>query len=99
MANMLAALWAKSRDGVLERVTVIESAALALRNGSLDPGLRGEAERAAHKLAGVAGTFGYSDATDMAREAEGAFEGSDTISPEMVSRLSEVAVLLRQQLS
>ncbi|MEP6494142.1 MAG: Hpt domain-containing protein [bacterium] len=98
MAEMLAALWAKSRDGILERVTVIEAATLALRNGSLDVVLRADAERAAHKLAGVAGTFGYGDATELAREAEAAFGGTDEFSPDMVLRLSAIAVALREQL-
>lgn len=99
MGGILGELWAKSRDRVLERVSVIEAASLALRSGSLSAELRAEAEREAHKLAGVAGTFGYWDATELAREAEELFGGTDAIPSEGVERLSAIALLLRAQLS
>lgn len=98
MGGLLSALWNKSRDRVLERVTVIDAAASALRSGGLDMELRATAEREAHRLAGVAGTFGFWDATDLAREAEGMFAGTEAISRDAVERLTEIARLLRAQL-
>ncbi|HTE45271.1 MAG TPA: Hpt domain-containing protein [Gemmatimonadaceae bacterium] len=98
MSEKLTGLWAKTRDSVLARVAVIESATDALRTGTLDADARAAAERAAHKLAGVAGTFGYWEAAEMAREAESAFEGTEPIPPMCVTQLSEIAVKLHAQL-
>lgn len=92
-------LWQKSRSGVLERVRVIECAVLSLRLGQLTELARADAERAAHKLVGVAGTFGYWNASELAREAEAALAIDATRSPEIVARLGEIASLLYAQLS
>jgi HPt (histidine-containing phosphotransfer) domain-containing protein len=99
MRDMLSELWAKSRDQVMARVAVIESAAVALQNGTFDAEQRAAAEREAHKLAGIAGTFGYWDATDLAREAESVFSGTEAISEDGARRIETIAVLLRAQLS
>lgn len=93
------ALWQKSRPGVLERVRTIECAVLAMRLGQLNETARADAERAAHKLAGVAGTFGYWNATELAREAEAALALDAKRSPEIVARLTEIASTLYTQLS
>jgi HPt (histidine-containing phosphotransfer) domain-containing protein len=92
-------LWLKSRPGVLERVRVLECAVLALRLGQLTEPARADAERAAHKLAGIAGTFGYWNATELAREAEAALSVDTNRSPEIVGRLGEIASVLYAQLS
>ncbi|MEP6491216.1 MAG: Hpt domain-containing protein [bacterium] len=98
-ADVLAQLWAKSREGVLARVAVIEGAVSALQAGTLDTDSRAAAERAAHKLAGVASTFGHWDVGDMAREVESAFEGIGPIPPSRATQLSEIAAKLRVHLS
>jgi chemotaxis protein histidine kinase CheA len=92
-------LWQKSRAGILERVRVIECAVLALRLGQLTEAARADAERAAHKLAGIAGTFGFWNATELAREAEAALAFDAKRSPEIVCRLGEIASALYAQLS
>jgi HPt (histidine-containing phosphotransfer) domain-containing protein len=99
MSDMLSELWAKSREQVMARVAVIESAAVALHAGTFDAEQRAAAERDAHKLAGVAGTFGYWDATDLAREAENLFSGADAISEDGARRIETIGALLRAQLS
>jgi hypothetical protein len=92
-------LWKNSRSGILERVRVIECAVLALRLGQLTDAARADAERAAHKLAGIAGTLGYWNATELAREAEAALSIDAKRSPEIVCRLGEIATALYAQLS
>ena len=92
-------LWIKSLPKMLERVRVMELAVVALRVGRLDAVDRANAERAAHKIAGVAGTFGFWDATELAREAEAAFTGTDPISTETTKHLSEIASQLWKQWS
>jgi HPt (histidine-containing phosphotransfer) domain-containing protein len=95
----MAELWQKSRSGVLERVRVIEYVVLALRLGQMTEARRADAERAAHKIAGVAGTFGYWNASELAREAEAALAVDAKRSPEIIARLGEIASTLYAQLA
>ncbi|HEX8454228.1 MAG TPA: response regulator [Longimicrobium sp.] len=97
-SSALAGLWAKFREGTFRRVAVLDDAALALREGRLDAKLRRAAEREAHKLAGAAGTFGFAEATDLAREAEQMLEGSDPLDAAQAQRLAELAAALRHEL-
>jgi CheY-like chemotaxis protein len=94
----LAALWEKFRDGTFRRVAVLDEAALALREGRLDVEMRRAAEREAHKLAGAAGTFGFAEATRLAREAELMLGGTDALDAPQVERLDELAAALRREL-
>jgi CheY-like chemotaxis protein len=94
----LAALWEKFREGTFRRVAVLDDAALALREGRLDDELRRAAEREAHKLAGAAGTFGFAEATRLAREAEQMLEGTDPLGALQVRRLGELTDALRREL-
>jgi len=84
---------------MLERVGVLDSAAMQLLEGPLGDDERRAAERAAHQLAGTCGTFGFLQATDLAREAEHALAGSDPVAPRDIFRLAEIAVALRSQMS
>ena len=70
LADALNRMWAKFLPEIEERVAVLEHAATAASKGSLDADLRAEASSAAHKLAGVLGTFGLDEGTVLAREAE-----------------------------
>jgi HPt (histidine-containing phosphotransfer) domain-containing protein len=70
IAEALKALWQKYLPQIEERVAVIEDANRALRDGSLSEEQRAAAGAAAHKLAGVLGTFGLSEGTNLARDAE-----------------------------
>ena len=97
-SSALAALWTKFREGTFRRVAVLDEAAVALREGRLDGKLRRAAEREAHKLAGAAGTFGFAEATHLAREAEQMLEGSDPLDAAQAQRLGELAAALRHEL-
>lgn len=96
--SAMAALWEKSRETILGRVTVLEEAALSLLGGAFTEEERRAAEREAHKLAGAVGTFGFWDASALAREAEMLLSGNDPIEPASILRLSNLAVQLRNQL-
>ena len=98
MQAHLDALWTRSRPQIEARVEAIETAAIALLEGALTADTRMEAEREAHKLAGVAGTFGYPRATDLAREAEALLDRSHVISPADQVRLAAIANELRRTL-
>ncbi|HEY1805263.1 MAG TPA: Hpt domain-containing protein [Terracidiphilus sp.] len=63
-------MWARHRSQILERVSVLESAALAVTAESLTAADREAAHAAAHKLAGTLGMFNLMCGTDLARELE-----------------------------
>lgn len=94
----LRAMWAQQREGVAGRITVLERAVTALLDGELDEDLRRAAERAAHRLAGSLGTFGFMRAADRARELELAFEARGALDAGQVPTLSELVLQLEQDL-
>jgi HPt (histidine-containing phosphotransfer) domain-containing protein len=79
-----------------ERVAVIEAANRVLRSGELSDEQRAAAASAAHKLAGVLGTFGLTAGTNLAREAEEVYAGEQSIEPNMLGRLETIAQLLTE---
>jgi diguanylate cyclase (GGDEF)-like protein len=80
--NILRSVWGKHRDSVFEHVDTIESAVNGLVTGKLDDHLLSEAQRAAHTLAGSAGTFGFMRATEAASQLElGLADSSNTQVP------------------
>ena len=98
MQTRLDAIWEQSKAAIGARVDAIENAAMALLEGALDDEVRRHAKDEAHKLAGVAGTFGFTTSTEHAREAEGLLEGVDSLSSAAIMRLSTLAVTLRREL-
>ena len=69
-ADALRSVWARQQGRVHARIALIERAATALAEDRLDTGLRADAERASHMLAGSLGMFGFIGASDAARELE-----------------------------
>ena len=92
-------LWSQYQPAILGRVHVIALAVLSLRLGTLDAASRANARRASHKVAGFANTFGFWHASELAREAEAAFESLDPIPGTTVTRLDEIATSLSRELS
>jgi HPt (histidine-containing phosphotransfer) domain-containing protein len=86
-------LWTQFLPQIEERVATLESAGGALANGELKDELRDAAHAAAHKLAGVLGTFGLTKGTILAREAEMLYSG-DT-DPASAALLTDLAAQLR----
>jgi HPt (histidine-containing phosphotransfer) domain-containing protein len=70
IAGALKLLWHKFLPQMQERVAVFEAAARALKAESLSSEQQTAAAAAAHKLAGVLGTFGLAEGSDLAHEAE-----------------------------
>jgi diguanylate cyclase (GGDEF)-like protein len=94
----MSAIWERSRDTIMGRVVVLEAAVLALLAGNLTPESRRQAEREAHKLAGTVGTFGFDEASRLARHAEELLTGTTPIEPSDTVRLSNLAAQIRRQL-
>lgn len=70
IADAINQLWVRFLPDIEARVAILEQAAAAYAEGVLTPGHCEQASAAAHKLAGVLGTFGLSEGTTLAREAE-----------------------------
>ncbi|WP_310571078.1 response regulator [Gemmatimonas sp.] len=92
------AIWARSRSVMLAHVDCIEAAAASLLTAVLSMPERAEAQRAAHRLAGTVGTFGFHAASAIARELEVAFEACTPGDSVTVLRIAEQSLALRAAL-
>ncbi len=91
MAAAMDRLWTKYLPETEERVAVLEAANRALADDKLSKHHMDDAQSAAHKLAGVLGTFGLTRGTVLAREAEILYSGVDDLDPASLPRLVEIA--------
>jgi diguanylate cyclase (GGDEF)-like protein len=90
--------WQRFRGTILQRVDAVEGAAVAVLEGGLDEACRRHAEREAHKLAGSVGTFGFAQASRLAREVEIVLQGSQPLGQAEALKLTDLAVALRREL-
>lgn len=88
-------LWLQFLPQIEERVAVLQAAALALAEGTLTAEHRGQAISAAHKLAGVLGTFGLAEGTILAREAETFYSNELQTGPTGSERLTQIPLELQ----
>jgi len=95
IADAMNQLWVRFLPQMQARVSTLEAAAAALASGALTDELREQASAEAHKLAGVLGTFGLHEGTELAREAENAYENETHPTPGMADRLTGIATRLR----
>ena len=91
LAEAMNRLWAKHLPQMQERATTLMRAAESLTRGALSNEEQQQAAAEAHKLAGVLGTFGLKEGTELAREAEALYESSLAENSEAASRLTTVA--------
>jgi HPt (histidine-containing phosphotransfer) domain-containing protein len=96
LAGALDALWTRFLPDLESRIALLESAAEALRSGNLSQAQREEAHSAAHKLAGVLGTFGLTRGTDLARELETLYSDQDGQDSLPAESLAEIGAELRR---
>ena len=88
-------LWARFLPEITERVAILERAAKAVAAGNLASASRAEAQSAAHKLAGVLGTFGLTRGTVLARELELTYSRESAPDPDSGTRIAAIASELR----
>jgi|SRR3954463_1374656 HPt (histidine-containing phosphotransfer) domain-containing protein len=100
-ANVDAALdemWNKFRPLNEERLALLDRVVAELRYGAVSDTARKSAEEAAHKIAGSAGSFGYDEATRLARRIEQMLkregEFSSTESSELIISVYELRNLM-----
>jgi HPt (histidine-containing phosphotransfer) domain-containing protein len=99
MSAALDQLWKQYLPTMEERVAVLEEAARILEGRELTENERVRANNAAHKLAGVLGTFGLTKGTVLAREAEILYSGDPGTDPDDVEQLRGIAAQLRAMIS
>jgi HPt (histidine-containing phosphotransfer) domain-containing protein len=75
--NLLGEIWKRNQILVLDRLLILEKAAKAAAQNTLQPALREDASSIAHKLAGSLGMFGFAEGTHIAREIEHLLEVSN----------------------
>jgi HPt (histidine-containing phosphotransfer) domain-containing protein len=68
--DLLSTLWSRSRETITERLDVLRTTNRVLRTNPADKNARRAGADAAHKLAGILGTFGLPDGTNLARHVE-----------------------------
>ena len=94
----IASIWERHKEARISRVASLERAVVALLEGTLSQEVQRAAQREAHKLAGSLGTFGLPQGSRLAREMEQIFEGQAPLDPAKALPLSDLVVLLRQEL-
>jgi HPt (histidine-containing phosphotransfer) domain-containing protein len=93
--SAIASLWQRFSGAIFERIDMLESAAKALRDGTLTPELRAQAEQVSHKLAGSLGTFGFPRGSKIASELELLFRSAATSPVEASDRAIELVCEMR----
>jgi HPt (histidine-containing phosphotransfer) domain-containing protein len=89
-------LWAKFRPEMEERIAVLEMAAADFAADRLSQSQHEAANTAAHKLAGVLGTFGLTRGTVLARELEIMYSRENGPDPAVAAQLASIAAELRK---
>lgn len=95
----LAAIWELSRPVLEEEVTIVERAVVAGIESRLTIAAQLDAGRAAHKLAGSLGTFGFHDASRLARELELALTSTQIVDAARALELSALVVQVHADLA
>jgi HPt (histidine-containing phosphotransfer) domain-containing protein len=95
LAEALNRLWRQFQPQMLERVTVLDCAIGPLAAGALTEEQLEEVNGAAHKLAGILGSFGLPEGTALAREAESILAGSSEPNPVAAARVAKIVAQLR----
>jgi HPt (histidine-containing phosphotransfer) domain-containing protein len=99
MAEALDRLWKQYRATMDERVAILEKTAQILAVREISDDERAEANNAAHKLAGVLGTFGLTRGTVLAREAEILYSGDNGTDPEDAEQLANIVLELKTMIA
>lgn len=96
---VLRSLAVSAQQTNLARTAVIEEALRALDEGALGPDAREAAARAAHQVAGSAGTFGRSRSSELAADLERWFRtGPDLLGVKGLEQVWEQVAALRADL-
>jgi HPt (histidine-containing phosphotransfer) domain-containing protein len=90
-------LWTRFLPEIRERAAVLDAAIQAAAAGSLGVEQKEAAASAAHKLAGVLGTFNLQRGTELARQLELQFNGTPDSAAQLSSLASEMRSLIENR--
>jgi HPt (histidine-containing phosphotransfer) domain-containing protein len=101
MTDALNRMWARFLPEIQDRLLIVEDAAIAAEGLGLSLEQREVAHQAAHKLAGILGTFGLPRGTELARLAEHllAADVSAASAAELTAWLVELRSLIQSRAS
>ena len=88
MDDLLQALWVRNYPILVERLKLIRAAESKVNAGYLDEPARKDGEEAAHKLAGILGTFGLPQGSTLASRIEVLLASDASVCIERASELS-----------
>jgi len=97
--NGISAIWERHKDKYYQRVTIIEQAISDLRKDALTEELKQQAIREAHTLAGSLGSFGFEQASKLAREIETTWKNQAELTKIQLDTLGKIVVELRQEIT
>lgn len=95
LQQALDALWVRFLPELQQRIAVLEEAGRAFAARRLSQKQHEAANIAAHKLAGVLGTFGLTKGTVLARELEILYSRENGPDPAIAEQLGHIAAQLR----
>jgi DNA-binding response OmpR family regulator/HPt (histidine-containing phosphotransfer) domain-containing protein len=91
-------IWYQSKDQVKKRIELFKEATASLSNQKFNPELCQRAQKEAHTLAGMLGTFGFFEATEVAHSIEKKLEVDDISDLENIANLNELISTLNQKI-
>ena len=94
----LSKIWDKYHAQYRNRLSILEAAVRALKNGVLQPNLREQAIRTAHTLVGSLGSFGYTNSSQICSEIEATLQSNDKKDDEISFQLEQLLAKLRVQI-
>ncbi|MBW3602912.1 MAG: diguanylate cyclase, partial [Actinobacteria bacterium] len=93
------AVWERVAPTVVGHVDTVAEAVAAMRTGVLDEAKRRDAERAAHKVTGSAGTFGFHRASELAARLEPGLAAGDGLDASRAAALGPLVAELHRELA
>lgn len=98
LQSRLAAVWRSVEDTTLGRVAKLEATAGILAKRPLAEEERAAAEREAHQLRGILGTFGFQEGSRLAVEIDQIIRAPGTLEANHGRAIAERAAALRESL-
>jgi hypothetical protein len=96
--ELLTNLWARSQQTIGDRLNVLQITHRTLRVTPTDANARRAGADAAHKLAGILGTFGLPTGTDVARRIEMLLDSSSSLRKFELDTLQHSIAQLQQMI-
>jgi hypothetical protein len=98
MLELVVKIWSEQRDHILGEVEALQDLIAVLMERGAPDALRRQGEMMAHTLLGTLGTFGFSNASQLAGEVEKLFAGESRITEEDALGVAAMVAVLRQEL-